>query len=498
MMNRYLPLLALVSFSAFAEVSFEEKTNRIEYLEELSKEAVSMNIDAYRRELQYERQNLSLEKRAENEANLLVERIKVQIQNAYEVALEEKSPEEAAAEVRAAFEKDLELVDPQLKDEIRMISNLALEGAQRGSMNVEFDLTHITNIMLKGVEDRHRYFNEESNDLSDITASFSATKAGNDANRKSYSSRKQLVDSLVSNRDSASSTSNANMTLKGENVLKKDARIDLQVNIQFLGASLDAGPMITFSRQYKTSANFAAEGMTPIILPDGNFDFWKRDMSGSVLVSNGKPQKRELTFNCDASLEFATEYSGAGGFYYLGLGGGASISKRFASHVALSSRKIAVPETIEGKSATIKYLNQICHSDFLNGKVTNTMTVAKSLNIMMKNVVAGLRFSHPKTKCVSDTQCGKWFKNEVLGLMKLGNTARCVEDSREKFLSCELRGLKGQACSVFDKSGKRVSSGVGEFKCDKGLTCVKTQDEGWLTGWRVYQHAKGKCMPTKR
>lgn len=482
MKKRYLPLLALLSFSALAEVSFEEKKNRIEYLEELSQEAVSMNIDAYRRELQYEKQNLPLEKRAENEAFLLVEKIKIQIHKAYEAALEGSSPDEASEEVRNAIEKDLELIDPALRGEVRNISLMTLENAERGIMTADTDVSVIARIMLKGVQERHDFFNEEGEMFSEVAG------MNYDASKTTYSSKKQILQSLVSDRDSVKGVSNANMTVKADAISRREGKIGVQVKAEFLGVSVDAGPTILFTRLYRTGVVVNAEGLNPIMNSNGSFDFSKL----------GSKQRRLIVFNCEAELSFESDYSGSGGFSIAGVGGSATLAKKYSNKVTLTSRKLAIPDSIDGKSVTLKSLNQLCHMDFLKTKVTNTMNVAGSLNIMMKNVIAGLRFSHPQTKCVTDNHCLKWFNKEVVGLMKLKNTPKCVENTKEKSRSCELRGLKGQNCAVYNNKGKRVSDGLFEFKCNTGLTCVKVQDEGWLKGGELYQYAKGRCMPAAR
>ena len=160
-----LLISTLITGSVFSAVSFEEKKNRIEYLEELSSSAVSMNIDAYRRELQYEKKNLPVEKRAKMEANLLAEKIKVQIQKAYEAALASGNHEEAAQEVRTAIEKDLALVSPELREEIREISLETLGNIQQGEISQHLDLENVEKIMLKNVLERADFFNKEGQEI---------------------------------------------------------------------------------------------------------------------------------------------------------------------------------------------------------------------------------------------------------------------------------------------------------------------------------------------
>lgn len=497
--SRWILMSALVSFSAFGGVSFEEKKNRVEYLEELSSKAVSMNIEAYRRELNYEKEGLSLDKRAENEANLLAEKLKIQIQKAYEAALENKSSGEAVEEIRAAIEKDLELVAPELRGELKEFSLSTLENVQRGEMSSSTNLENIEKVLLKGVKDRSDFLNEEAEELPMVAMMQDPGLVANknkDAERKEYGSKAEILESLVSERDNIRWVSTSSVTLKSAQLTKVESKISMQVKVEFLGVGIEAGPSISFKREYNTNVNVMAEGLNPALLSDGNFDFYKRNRAGQIVMKAGKPEKRFVNFSCDTELEFATDYTGSGGFSVAGVGASTSVTRTYKNVVSLSSRRIMVPEYVQGKSVTYKYLTQLCHMDFLKARITNNMNVADSLNMMMKNVVSSLRFSHPKTKCVLDTHCYNWYNKEVIALVKIGNFPRCVEERREKFRACELRGLKGQNCAIYDAKGKRVSDGMFEFTCDKGLKCVKTQTEGWFQGFDLYRYAKGKCMPT--
>lgn len=485
-----------ISFSAFSEVSFEEKKNRVEYLEELSSKAVAMNIDAYRRELQYEKEALPLSARAKIEANRLAEKIKIQVQKSYEAALEDVSPGEALQEVTTAIEKDLELLSPELREEVRRIAFEALRNAEAGSLSSQESLLSLEEKMLKSVKERSDYLNKE-NKASSLGFKLQSLSSGDlrDPNQTEYSDRSEIVKALVSEFESAAWSSGANTSMRSNIATKTDSRVSLQVKAQFLGVSLEAGPTIAFKRLFKTNVMVLAEGLTPVLQPDGNFDFMKRDSLGRVIQENGAAKKRNISFSCDASLEFGSVYAGGGGFSVAGIGGGTSVAQEYANSVSLSSRRINVPEYLDGKTVTMKLLTEICHNDFLRGKVTETMTVSDSLNVMMKNVISGLTFSHPKTKCVTDAHCSDWFNKELVALVKLKNTARCVEEKREKFFACELRGLKGQNCTVYDAQGRRISDGMFEYQCDAGLKCVKVQEEGWFKNWELYQFARGKCLP---
>jgi hypothetical protein len=349
--------------------------------------------------------------------------------------------------------------------------------------------------MLKGVQDRSNYLNVEGEHKELVSKLESLASPEVNPQPTEYGSKAELIESLVSDLESSRWVSTSNLTIKTDEITKVDSRVSLQLKVEFLGVAVEAGPTIAFSRVYKTNATIMAEGLSPALLSDGNFDFVKRDKLGRAIKENGKFKKRFFSFACDASLDFNSDYAGSGGFSVAGMGGGASVTKTISQTVNLSSRRVEVPEYIDGKSATIKFLSQICHNDFLKAKATSALTIADSLNVMMKNVVSGLRFSHPKTKCAVDTHCYNWFNNEVISLARIKNFPRCVEERREKYRSCTLRGLQGQNCAVFDSKGKQVSDGFFEFTCDAGLKCVKVQQEGWFRNWELYQYAKGRCMP---
>ncbi len=175
----------------------------------------------------------------------------------------------------------------------------------------------------------------------------------------------------------------------------------------------------------------------------------------------------------------------------MGIGAGVSASKKFSNTVTIASRRIALPEIVEGKSVTVKFISDLCQRDFIRAKVTSQLTILQSLDIMMRNVVSGLRFSHARTKCAEDSHCANWYNTEVISLQKANNVARCVEHTSEKYKFCQLRGKAGQKCPVF-RNGKKVSSGENEYFCDKGLKCVEVDDDDYFVGIKV-ESATGVC-----
>jgi len=486
-MNSKLAILSLIfCLSASAGVSIKEKENRVNFIESIGPVAPSVSIEAYRRELNYERAGLSFEERAQKEANLLAEKIKNQISLAYEAELGKSNDSVTASnEIRNAIQKDLALAAPEFRQELETLAYEALtQIVSGGSFSQEIKLDRIEEILQKSVEERSAYLT--SPDAVGIQNGSAFNLNGileSGLPQLEYSSKQELVDALVSDSQSTRWVSTANSSIKSAEMSENAARISLQVKIEFLGVSLEAGPRITFKRKYNTFATVMAEGLSPAVLPNGQFDFFKKNK-----------ERRFLAFFCDASLEFETEYSGGGGFKVAGIGSEGNVSKTYKNSVTLSSRRILVPETVANQTVSLNFLSEICHRNFLNARIDSSITVADSLNVMMKSSLDSLRYTHPDTKCARDSHCFNWYNNEVLAMVKLNTYPRCVESQDQMFHLCALRGLEGQNCTVM-KNGKRVSGGMFEYVCDEGLTCVEVQKEGWFTNGELYQPAKGRCMP---
>lgn len=474
-------LTAFLSFSAIAEVSLEEKQQRLDFITELPG-GKSLNIDAYKREFNYQLQGLSEEEKAQQEVNLLTSTIRHQTLAVYHDLLESGLDHESAiAELKELALKDLELADEKIREELTAFSLSLIEDIHRG-ISEEAELKNSETYFLKGVRERSKYLSEKVENLdSKAKVSF-----------KDYSSKSELLKELVSQTAGASSPSGSSHEVKSDRELKTEAEISLQVKMEYLGVTIEAGPQINFKREYVTSASVLTEGLTPSLLSNGNFDFWKRDQHGKIVKVKGKEVKRNISFTCQTELNFSTEYSGSGGFKFMGAGASASVSKTFSNSVSLNSKRVAVPEYIENKSVTLKFLAELCHADFLRTKVSSNLTVKDALNVSMKNVISGLRFSHPETKCASDKDCVSWFNKQKVD--KQRSTARCLQSpGREKFFRCEARGHKGYSCPVV-KNGQRLSLGIGELSCDKGLRCVEGKLQSYRTGENLKFYVEATCL----
>lgn len=490
-------LIALISFSAFSRVSMDEKRDRVRFLERLSRAIPALHIAGYQRELSYEERNLSMEERAENEAQLMAETIKKQVITSYEKAFEESSDEEKAKEtVKESIDRDLELAEPSLRDSIKEIAYKALEDAANGAASSEENTDPLQRFMMTEVTERSRFLNLETISSSNGNAASPIANTDRDAERKTYNSKAEILESLVSERANTRWLSTSSITTNSAVTKRADANISYTLKINFLGAELSGGPSIAFHRHYESRVVVLSEGLQPGVTPNGDFDFNKRDRAGQVVMSGGKAQKRYIAFYCELALNFNTEYSGSGNFSIAGIGGGASYGHRYSNEVTMTSRRIVVPEYIGNQTVTLSFLQRLCLGDFLSAKVNNYMTVKQSLNIQMRNVIASLRFSHPNTKCVSDSQCVRWFNSGMRGVVGNAAVPRCVEEPREKYFACAVRSVVNQKCPVF-KNGKHVSDGMFEYACDRGLYCKTVKEGGWFQSMRIFEYAEGRCQPRR-
>lgn len=485
-------LIALVSFSAIARVSMEEKRSRVRFLEKLSRTIPAIHIAGYHRELRYEEENLSISERAENEAQLMAEKIKEQVVLSYEHALEEQGdPDAAKASVREAIDRDLELADPGIRDGMAAIAYKALDDVEAGLISSDEGVDPLKKYMVKEVTERSNFLNVEG--MMDNNAASMIANGDKDAERKSYRSKAELLESLTSDRANTRWLTAAAISTSSGVTKRVDANVSYQLKISFLGADLSGGPTIAFHRDYESRVMILTEGLNPGLTPNGDFDFNKRDRMGNIIMSGGKPQKRYIAFYCELSLNFSTDYSGGGNFSVAGVGGGASYGHNYANEVTMISRRILVPEYVGNRTVTMPYLQRLCLNDFLVAKVNNRLSVKDALNIQMRNVIASLRFSHPKTKCVRDSQCVGWFNRGMRGVVGNRAVPRCVEERREKYFSCEVRSVLNQKCPVY-RSGKLLSDGQFEYACDRGLTCRMVKEGGWFQNMRIFEYAEGRCV----
>ncbi len=386
----FLSILALCSFAVLAEVEFEEKIERVRFIENLASVENAVAVEAYRRELEYEREDIPLDLRAQREARLLSDQLTAQVRQRYQELSEELGPTEALGVVRQEIDNDLAQIDPELKSEIESLAISALDEVSRGHSRPVTDHSRLQQRMLQGVRQRVSFLNQRSKSSRLQALKLLEWPELHQLTREQLrnTTKRQVLEALVSEKELAPFLMASSVTVRSEMASRSDSRVSIQIKADFLGASIEAGPTVHFNRIYKTQAVVMAEGLAPLINTNGTFDLTRRDRFGTTV-----PGKRMAMITCEVSLDFNADYTGTGGFSVLGVGGSASVSREYSNSVRVNSNRIILPETIDGRSVDLPYLSQLCHRDFLKAQVSGTVDVAGSLNIMMRNVLAGVRIT---------------------------------------------------------------------------------------------------------
>lgn len=455
-------------------------------LKTLGEEIPRERIADLSRTLVYTNQGHDSEAQAELEVQRLTNIIISQVHSIYSNALAESGdPTEAREQTTAMIQGDLENIAPELRDEMLRISEAALEDAVAGKGVSQISSSkELQQIYLKPSLEDSTFLRFKN--LAKIDVPFATS--GEDAEKRRYSDVDELLRGMTSAARGARWMEGFGIESTSENSSSRDGEVSVRFKAQFLGVEVEAGPVVKFSREVKSTLRLSAEGRYPISRQDGTFDLQERDSSGKVISNN-----RYAVFYCDLKLDYTSETVGSGGFSVAGAGARASLSRRLTETVSVESRRLMIPEFIGNTQITIHKLREICQRRYINAKVNSRMTVRGLADVQLRNQLAGVIYSNPKTQCGRDSQCVNWYRQNKRGVYGPYAYPRCVTNKKESFRYCMAAASINRPCPVFDK-GKRVSNTMFELPCDYGLKCVTTKEAGVL----FWQYAEGKCMPKSK
>ncbi|MBT5095943.1 MAG: hypothetical protein HOM21_16945 [Halobacteriovoraceae bacterium] len=251
-----------------------------------------------------------------------------------------------------------------------------------------------------------------------------------------------------------------------------------QVKVSFLGAELTAGPKISFERRFVINAKMMASGNEPIIV--GNSEL------GAGVLNHS--DKRRIVFFCTATAQATHKLSGSAGLTVFGAGATVERGQWESISVQQTSDLAYVPfQRKDGRRTNLKDIETYCMKTFYK-------QTKNSLKTELKLASSELVYSHSQTQCVYDRHCVKWHRG-LLGIIQPWTVARCRSSkiAGEPVFLCKLRGKKGNACSVYDSEGTRLTAGYFEYPCDKGLKCSVTKKGGWFTNWSIHSYWEAKC-----
>jgi hypothetical protein len=378
--------------------------------------------------------------------------------------------------------------------------------------------------MLEGAKQRSAFFNEIGIDnnpaalssaLSSIyqaqDQSIYSSSSSPSADKKTYSNDNEVLKALNSFDPGTKWLTSGGWIMDMQSARRKEGRVGIQVKVEFLGQSVNAGASLFVKQEYIANLKLVADNKQLVVNDEGRFDFNERDSMGRIVMKNGKPQKRWISFACEAILFYELDTSSNSGFVVSGgislpvvggakMEGNGSISEGESNRTFVNnnSRRLVVPESIGGQVTTLAHLKNICWNKYDKIRVRGRMTLLDTLKLQVRNLVKNLTVKHPHMNCAVDAHCAGWYKKRYLNKWGRRATARCATNLREHIKNCVVRSVRNQKCPVIE-GGKLVSNGIDELTCDTGLKCVKVRAQGWFQNLNtVYQYAEGRCQPARR
>jgi len=482
---------SMTSLGAMAGLPLEQMENRLKELEIYRNNG--LDLAAIEREAVYEVNDVPLEQRAWMESQLLVQALREAVLKSYFLAIDEASDSEDPAAtardlIRANMEKDLHLLAPELQSDMKAIVEDVLKNPKWESSELPLSDKLVANMKERSLN-RVELLSKPSSVPSDFT-----NLADNKGSGSKITSKAALVAALAGGSSPDNFEARYNAKARSSVSLAAEAKFSAQIKASFMGVEIAAGPTFTFTKTVSSAVQFGGEGFAPIFDGQGRFDLVKRGSNGQPVMVNGRSVPRRVAFACDLTARVESETALAGGFSAMGVGPEARAVKTYRNEVELASSDLLVPDTLDGRLATVATLAAICQRDFLRARTSNGRTIGQNLDTMIRNLVSSLTYVNPAMKCVVNSHCNNWFNKEVLGIHKYKTVPRCIQErGNPSVMTCQLRGGTGANCKVV-RENKVVSNGWFEYICDTGKRCVVTEVGGWggLLGW-TWTPWKGQC-----
>lgn len=483
---------SMTSFGAFAGLPLEQMETRLKELEIYRNNG--LDLEAIEREAVYEVNDVPVEQRAVMESQLLVQALREAVLKSYFLAIDEASESEDPAAtardvIRANMEKDLHLLAPQLQPEMKAIVEDVLANPKWESSELPISERLLADMRERSAN-RLQLLSKPSSQPSDFTN----LAGGEKGSGSRITTKAALVAALAGGSSPDNFEARYNTKARSGVSLAAEENFSAKVSAKFMGVKIEAGPTFSFKKKISSFVQFGGEGFAPIFDGQGRFDLVKRGTNGQPVMVNGRVVPRRVAFACDLSAEVESETALAGGFSVMGIGADARVVQTYRNEVELASSDLLVPDTLDGRLATVATLASICQRDFIQAKTSNGRTIKQNLDTMIRNLVSSLTYVNPAMKCVINSHCNSWYNNQVLGIHKYRTVPRCIQErGNPSVMTCQLRGGTGANCAVV-RGGKHVSKGWFEYTCDTGKRCVVTEVGSWggflnLT-WTPW---KGEC-----
>lgn len=199
---------------------------------------------------------------------------------------------------------------------------------------------------------------------------------------------------------------------------------------------------------------------------------------GSVFLNNS--DQRKFVFICRYKAYLTSDSKFLGKISVFGSGVGKEDGFRDSTEVIQTSKLFDVDTGASWSSVFEQCRNY-----------GEQMRYKESLNADLDLMVKGMVYHDSMSECITDNHCSHWHE-KIEDSFEAWTKPECVSQSN-KVRFCAIRSKKGGSCPLYNKNGERLTSGLFEYKCAKGLNCKTAQEGGWFKNWSLYSDWRGEC-----
>src|SRR5690606_7383500 len=131
----------------------------------------------------------------------------------------------------------------------RKVAIDSLENINTNSLNSPLNLKNLESALIGDIKERAMFLNKEDDLLFNKSNSSNTQKS----KIKDFKNKSEVISALISDRPGDELSYTTTATMKSTETIKSESAISLKVGVEFLGASIDAGPSINFKREFKTN-----------------------------------------------------------------------------------------------------------------------------------------------------------------------------------------------------------------------------------------------------
>ena len=223
----FIVVTALSSLPVWASSNLQQLEMKVQLITSLSNMKQSESSKAFYREVNYAKANYSINQKVKAEVNLYASNLQKIIITAYKAELKETEGDVEVAKARIIqfAESDLKNAAPGIADDVRALTIETLENYEKGGSSGEAQFENIEELVKEQVDFRDDVLND-GGPGEKLQPKVNDSK---DADKKIYASKEEILESLLSNRDSARWVSTSNQTFKTAKATKRESKMAVSV-----------------------------------------------------------------------------------------------------------------------------------------------------------------------------------------------------------------------------------------------------------------------------